>query len=194
MTSRTFAHTIFLAALFSILALSLIGCTAEPILTPAPPVTPALSPTPAPTVTPAPTPTPSPTPTVTPTPTLIPTPSPTPVPTPAPTLTPTPTSTPTITPTPTLIPKQDVLDYVRWEIGDKVSSDHRNEAMQGVQLAHDYSVYLGMPKTQSEVTIHMYGDTEKLVSAYARETNRSMKNPERFGKQLQQELQIPKYF
>ena len=46
--------------------------------------------------------------------------------------------------------------------------------MQGVQLAHDYSVLLGMPKTQSEVTIHMYGDTEKLLSAYARETNSSM--------------------
>ena len=48
--------------------------------------------------------------------------------------------------------------------------------MQGVQLAHDYSVYLGMPETQSEVTIYMYKDIEKLASAYARETNRSMEN------------------
>ena len=156
MKPQTFAHTIFLAALFPILALSLIGCEAEPEPTP----------TPAPTVTPSPTSTPAPnlTPTVTPSPTL------------PPAVTPTPTPTPTLTPIPTPIPKQDILDYVRWEMGDKVSSDHRNEAMQGVQLAHDYSVYLGMPKTQSEVTIHMYGDTEKLVSAYARETNRSMEN------------------
>ena len=48
--------------------------------------------------------------------------------------------------------------------------------MQGVQLAHDYSVYLGMPKTQSEVTIYIYHDTEKLISAYARETNSSMEH------------------
>ena len=178
----TFAHTIFLAALFSILALSLIGCQAEAEPTPAvtvtpaptvaptpsPTVTPTLSPTPAPTLTP----TPSPTPTLTPTPTLIPTPSPTP----APTLTPTPTSTPTITPTPTPIPKQDVLDYVRWEIGDKVPPYLRNEAIQGVQLAHDYSVLLGMPKTQSEVTIYIYHDTAKLIYAYARETNSSMEH------------------
>ena len=46
--------------------------------------------------------------------------------------------------------------------------------MQGVQLAHDYFVYLGMPKTQSEVTIYIYHDTEKLISAYVRETNSSM--------------------
>ena len=139
-----------------------MGCQAE------------AEPTPAVTVTPAPTVAPTPSPTVTPT--LSPTLAPTVTPTPTPTVTPTPTPTPTLTPIPTPIPKQDILDYVRWEIGDKVSSDHRNEAMQGVQLAHDYSVLLGMPKTQSEVTIHMYGDTEKLVSAYARETNRSMEN------------------
>ena len=48
--------------------------------------------------------------------------------------------------------------------------------MQGVQLAHDYSVLLGMPKTQSEVTIHMYNDIEKVISAYARETNSSMEH------------------
>ena len=167
---RTFAHTIWLAALCSILALSLIGCEAETTPTLAPTVAPA----PVPTVTPSPTVAPAPMPTVTPSPAPVPTVAPTPTPTP--TVTPTPTPTPTITPTPTPIPKQDMLDYVRWEIGDKVSSDHRNEAMRGVQLAHDYSVYLGMPKTQSEITIHMYKDLEKLASAYARETNRSMEN------------------
>ena len=180
MKPQTFAHTIFLAALFPILALSLIGCEAEaePTPTPAPTVTPSPTSTPAPTLTPTVTVTPSPTlaPTVTPSPTSTPAPTltPTVTPTPTPTVTPTPTPTPTLTPTPTPIPKQDILDYVRWEIGDKVSSDHRNEAMQGVQLAHDYSVLLGMPKTQSEVTIHMYNDIEKLISAYARETNSSM--------------------
>ena len=53
--------------------------------------------------------------------------------------------------------------------------------MQGVQLAHDYSVLLGMPKTQSEVTIHMYGDTEKLASAYARETTSLVMESARTG-------------
>ena len=43
-------------------------------------------------------------------------------------------------------------------------------------MAHDYSVLLGMPKTQSEVTIHFYNDIEKLISAYARETNSSMEH------------------
>ena len=77
---------------------------------------------------------------------------------------------------PPLVTMPGAPEYIKWEIGDKVSSDHRTEAMQGVQLAHDYSVYLGMPKTQSEITIHMYKDIEKLASAYARETNRSMEN------------------
>ena len=36
MKLRTFAHIVFLAALFSILALSLIGCPAEAESTPAP--------------------------------------------------------------------------------------------------------------------------------------------------------------
>ena len=48
--------------------------------------------------------------------------------------------------------------------------------MQGVQLAHDYSVHLGIPKTQNEVTIHFYNDIEKLISSYARETNSSMEH------------------
>ena len=77
---------------------------------------------------------------------------------------------------PPLVTMPGAPEYIKWEIGDKVSSDHRTEAMQGVQLAHDYFVYLGMPKTQSEVTIYIYNDTEKLISAYARETNSSMEH------------------
>ena len=48
--------------------------------------------------------------------------------------------------------------------------------MRGVQLAHDYSVLLGMPKIQSEITIYIYHDTAKLIYAYARETNSSMEH------------------
>ncbi len=154
------------ACLILVLAAALVTSCDEPSDTDD-----TLSPTPTPTVEPTPTAVPPATDAATPSPSREPTstPSPTPTATPEPTSTLTPT--PTITPTPTPIPKQDILDYVRWEIGDKVSSDHRNEAMQGVQLAHDYSVLLGMPKIQSEITIHIYYDTEKLLSAYARETN-----------------------
>ena len=158
------AHSVLLTvASVILLAMLLAGCSAEPSPDPVTrsPQSPALSSNTAyhPTATP------------TPSPTATPTPSPTAAPTATATPTPSPSPTPTLTPTSTPIPKQDILDYVRWEIGDKVSSDYRNEAIKGVQLAHDYSVLLGMPKTQNEVTAHMYHDTEKLVSAYARETS-----------------------
>ena len=43
-------------------------------------------------------------------------------------------------------------------------------------MAHDYSVHLGIPKTRNEITLHMYSDIEKLSSAYARATNRSVES------------------
>ena len=191
----TFAHTVFLAALFSILALSLTGCTADPTPapvsftptpeiqqsatekpTPSPTVTPTLTPSPTPEPTPTPTPTLTPSPRVTPTPTLTPTltPSPTPEHTPTPTPTATPTPTPTLTPTPTPIPKQDILDYVRWEIGDEVSLADQQNARHAVQLMHDYAVSLGLPEIKKDITFYLYHNLDALSAAYARVTGVSV--------------------
>ena len=191
----TFAHTIYLAALFSILALSLTGCTADPTPapvsltptpeiqqsatekpTPSPTVTPTLTPSPTPEPAPTPTPTLTPSPTVTPTPTLTPTltPSPTPEPTPTPTPTATPTPTPTLTPTPTPIPKQDILDYVRWEIGSEVSLADEQNAKHAVQLMHDYAVSLGLPEIKKDITFYLYHNHDALFAAYTRATGVSV--------------------
>ena len=163
--------------------------TAVPTLTPKPTTTATSSPTAVPTLTPTPTPTDTPTNTPVPTSTNIPTPTATHTHTPtvtradfttaSPTPTPSLTPTPTVTPTPTITPTPEklcVLDYVKWEIGDKVPSDYRNEAIQGVQLAHDYAASLGIPKPKDEITIHMYKDVDKLASAYAKARNRSIES------------------
>ena len=189
---QTFAHTIFLAALFPILALSLIACEAEaePTLTPSPTVAPAPTPTVAPSPTLAVTVAPAPTPTVAPSPTLAVTVAPAPMPTvapsptvapapmstvtPAPMPTPTPEPTPTITPTPTPISKQDILDYVRWEIGSEVSLADQQNARYAVQLMHDYAVSLGLPTIEKDITFHLYHNHDALFETYARVTGLSV--------------------
>ena len=94
-----------IAAVVTILLVSLTGCgSCIPVML-------CPQPTAAPTITPTPTATPVPTPTVTPTPTPTPTATPVPIPTVTPTSTatatpvPTPTVTPTPTPTPSLTPE-----------------------------------------------------------------------------------------
>ena len=96
------------------------------------------------------------------------TPTPTPTPASAPTATPTPTPAPTATPTPTPIPKQDILDYVRWEIGSEVSLADEQNARYAVQLMHDYAVSLGMPEIKEDITFYLYHNHDALFAAYAR--------------------------
>ena len=201
MKPRTFARTIFLAALFSILALSLTGCTADPTPapvsltptpeiqqsatekpTPSPTVTPTLTPSPTPEPTPTPTPTLTPSPTVTPTPTLTPTltpsptpehtPTPTPTATPEPATTPVPTTRPATTPTGALLPSS--LPNVRWEIGDEVTEKEVQYAFEAVRLMNDYGVSQRIPETAGDITVHLYRNLDALRSACSKLTSWSI--------------------
>lgn len=124
--------------------------------------------TPTPTNTATPTPTHTHTPTTTPTPTLTPTHTPTstatPTHTPPPTPTHTPTATATITPTPTGTPTP--LPYVNWQIGDEVSEEDRQAALDAVHILNAYAVKLGFPETELDFTFYLYGDLQKLLEAY----------------------------
>ena len=79
---------------------------------------------------------------------------------------------PELTLTPT--PKQDVLDYVRWEIGSEVSVADEQNARQAVQLVHDYAVSLGMPEIKEDITFYLYHNHDALFAAYARATGVSV--------------------
>ena len=165
MKLRTFARTIFLAALFSILALSLIGCQAE------------AEPTPAVTVTPAPTVAPTPSPTSTPAPNLTPTLSPTPTPTPTPAPTSIPTTTPMPTPTaspaetlPPLVTMPGAPDYVKWMIASDVRPEYVEASIEGTRLFHEYIESLGMSGIKTKVRLSLFHDQDKFIAAYEART------------------------
>ena len=74
----------------------------------------------------------------------------------------------------TPIPKQDILDYVRWEIGSEVSLADQQNARHAVQLMHDYAVSLGLPEIKEDITFYLYHNHDALFAAYARATGVSV--------------------
>ena len=79
---------------------------------------------------------------------------------PSPTATPTPTAAPTTTPNPQSLP------YVRWIVGDEVSPELLSNVRRGVRLMHDYAESLGMPEVETDFTVYVYRDMDKLVDAH----------------------------
>ena len=156
--ARTCVRMVRLAALCSILALSLIGCEAE--TTPAPV---SLTPTPEIQQSAPERPTPSPTraPTATPTPTPAPTLTPTPSPTPAPTATPTPG------PFAELLQDPGLPSYIDWKIQSEVDRAEVEDALLGIKLMYEFGKQLGMPDPEGRIVVYIDNDLERLASYYS---------------------------
>ena len=70
------------------------------------------------------------------------------------------------------MPTQTPIPYIKWVVGDKVSSLTEERVRKGVALMHEYAASLGMPEIEEEVTVYIYRDIDKLVGVYMSVTGR----------------------
>ena len=77
-----------------------------------------------------------------------------------------PTSTPVLLPSVTPVAQKGV----KWEVGGKVSLEHRKNIEDAVVLMEDYVKFLGFSGVEGGVSVYVYYDVNGLSSAYERVT------------------------
>ena len=68
---------------------------------------------------------------------------------------------------PPLVTLPGAPEYVKWTIGDEVSAELRQYAVDAARLIHEYATSRGLPDIESEIEIHIHGDLDTLATIYA---------------------------
>ena len=68
---------------------------------------------------------------------------------------------------PPLVTMPGAPEYIKWTIGDEVSAELRQYAVDAARLIHEYATSRGLPDIESEIEIHIHGDLDTLATIYA---------------------------
>ena len=79
---------------------------------------------------------------------------------------------PTPTPEPTFLPGSP--PYIGWRIGDDVSLEYSDEAIEAVRLLDEYAKSLELPQIDGRITFYLYNYGDELVEAYSMESGWSL--------------------